>query len=141
MQLIWQPISHSEGPCARVDFERWLFDLINNIVCRQLICLRQVAWHAASALSPASYRNLLHGRTAVVHTVGTLLEAAQYKEAIRSGDLGGLAKTVFGSLAGSDGSNPLKRGASHPASYETLNRDTGTHTDASRITRLTLLNA
>lgn len=61
----------------------------------------------------------------MVHTVGTLLETAQYKEAVRDGDVGGLAKTVFGALAGGDGSNPLKRGSSHPASYETLNRDTG----------------
>jgi len=60
----------------------------------------------------------------VVHTVGTLLETTQYKEAVRNGDVGGLAKTVFGSLAGGDGSNPLKRGSSHPGSYETLNRET-----------------
>lgn len=61
----------------------------------------------------------------MVHTVGTLLETAQYKEAVRDGNVGGLAKTVFGALAGGDGNNPLNRGSSHPASYETLNRDTG----------------
>ncbi|KAF8580871.1 mitochondrial protein [Ramaria rubella] len=83
-----------------------------------------VSWHTASALVPDSYRALLRNKTAVVHTVGTLLETAQYKEAVRGSDVGGLAKTVFGTWAGGDGSNPLKRGASHPGSYETINRDT-----------------
>ncbi|KAF8509254.1 NAD(P)-binding protein [Gautieria morchelliformis] len=85
-----------------------------------------VSWHTASALSPNTYRTLLRGRTAVVHTVGTLLEIARYKEAVRATDVGGLARAVGGVLAGGEGRNPLKRGAStrHPASYETINRDT-----------------
>ncbi|KIJ44035.1 hypothetical protein M422DRAFT_228655 [Sphaerobolus stellatus SS14] len=78
-----------------------------------------VQWHTASALEPPSYRSILRDRTAIVHTVGILLETGKYKQAIKEGNIGGLVKAF---LPGSN--NPLKKGTRESPSYEMLNRDT-----------------
>lgn len=81
--------------------------------------LPQVSWHKASALEPETYRGILKDRTAVVHTVGLLLETTQYKEALKNSDVATLSRLVFSKSH----SNPLKKGGK--GSYETVNRDTG----------------
>lgn len=62
----------------------------------------------------------------VVHTLGTLLEDGEYKQAIRTGNAPALLKSILG--GGAD-SNPLRRGgvgtAEDRGSYESLNRDSG----------------
>jgi len=58
-----------------------------------------------------------------VHTLGTLLEDAWYKDALRRGDaLGALASYARAALL-PGGRNPLA--ADQPGSYEQLNRDAG----------------
>ncbi|KAG9004260.1 hypothetical protein FRB94_002480 [Tulasnella sp. JGI-2019a] len=80
----------------------------------------KVKWHAASAFDPPSYAPLLENKTAVVHTLGILLEGGKYKSAVRSGDILGL----FSSFCGASGSsNPLERGANGEGEYEKMNRD------------------
>jgi uncharacterized protein YbjT (DUF2867 family) len=76
-------------------------------------CRKQVTWHAGSAQDPSSYSHLLPSVTAVVHTLGVLLET-DYKS-------GGITSLVEGLLAG-EPSNPLdeKRGT-----YDRINRDSG----------------
>ncbi|KDQ17937.1 hypothetical protein BOTBODRAFT_29251 [Botryobasidium botryosum FD-172 SS1] len=80
----------------------------------------KVEWHGASALVPETYAALLPHTTAVVHTIGTLLES-DYKTSVRKGDIGGLfsALTGFG-----DSGNPLKQERNKDRSYEVMNRDT-----------------
>lgn len=95
-------------------------------VATQLIASMQVEWVQGSAFDEASLKKLMPSVTAVVHTLGILLEA-DYK----SGGLAGLATGILSgfkdSLSGiGENSNPLaprdayrkKRGA-----YETINRD------------------
>jgi hypothetical protein len=84
----------------------------------------KVEWHAASAFEPASYRSLISSSTAVVHTLGTLLEGGEYKQSIKTGDAFGTvvsgAKSAFESF---NGGNPLRKGSL--GSYESVNRDSG----------------
>jgi len=85
-----------------------------------------VKWLSADALVPSTYAHLLPGCTAVVHTLGTLLEDSNYKTSIKSGDIGGLISSIIGSVTGSSvgGSNPLeRRSGGTEGSYERLNRD------------------
>ncbi|BEI83756.1 hypothetical protein CcaverHIS002_0403600 [Cutaneotrichosporon cavernicola] len=49
-----------------------------------------VQWHRASAFEPDTYRDLMADKSAVVHTLGILLEDAGYKDAIARGDILGL---------------------------------------------------
>ena len=69
--------------------------------------------------------------TAVVHTLGVLLESSQggsrsgsengsYKDAVRSGNPFGLAASIFQNAFG--GGNPLLKGEGE---YERINRDSG----------------
>lgn len=66
------------------------------------------------------------GTTAVVHTLGILLEDSGYKRAVADGNvagvLGALAKGVTGS---GEASNPLKTTKERSSSYEAMNRDSG----------------
>lgn len=84
---------------------------------------RQVQWTKASAFDPPSYASLLSSSTAVVHTLGILLES-DYKGAVRGGDLFGLARSLLGGKG-----NPLKdtQGGSERRKngYEAMNRDSG----------------
>lgn len=79
-----------------------------------------VEWHAASAFKPETYRSLVGSATAVVHTLGTLLENSSYKQAIRQSDAASLASTFARLLKGE---NPLAKGAE--GSYERINKDSG----------------
>ena len=60
--------------------------------------------------------------SAVVHTLGILLEDAGYKQAIRDGDLLGLLGAFTGSRGGG---NPLRERGRREKSYEGMNRDSG----------------
>ncbi|KAH9935003.1 NAD(P)-binding protein [Fomitopsis serialis] len=84
----------------------------------------KVDWQAADALKPATYSHLLPSVTAVVHTLGTLLEDTRYKKALSEGNIAALAGIVASSVLGNGASsNPLASGEGRPDSYETLNRD------------------
>lgn len=92
---------------------------------------RQVNYHAGSAFDPASYAHLLEQSTAVVHSMGILLEGSAYKHVLKNqagGALGGLLGL---------GGNPLERRAgkesdAETGSYETMNRDSGASSALSR---------
>ncbi|KAG8703640.1 hypothetical protein FRC09_004057 [Ceratobasidium sp. 395] len=83
-----------------------------------------VEFNEASALEPASYRALLEPCTAVVHTLGILLEAPRYKSAIQSSSLGGLI-SAFGHAWGLGAAgNPLTKSApGEEGTYERINTD------------------
>ncbi|KAI0736768.1 NAD-P-binding protein [Fomitopsis betulina] len=88
----------------------------------------KVDWRAADALQPETYAHLLPQVTAVVHTLGTLLEDTRYKKALGRGDIPALAGIVASNvLGGGPSSNPLASGEGRPNSYETLNRDAAIH--------------
>ncbi|KAI4214651.1 MAG: hypothetical protein LQ351_002724 [Letrouitia transgressa] len=87
----------------------------------------KVIWHKADILKPASYRNVLEGADAVVHSTGILLEV-DYKKIMqgKEGILAGLAR-----LAGAGGGrNPLEQREEEregqKITYETMNRDSAT---------------
>ncbi|KZT26534.1 NAD-P-binding protein [Neolentinus lepideus HHB14362 ss-1] len=80
----------------------------------------KVEWQKGDALKPETYVHILPGVSAVVHTLGTLLEDESYKTAVREGDLFGLASSFIKSLGGR---NPLESGLQRSDNYETLNRD------------------
>ncbi|KII88394.1 hypothetical protein PLICRDRAFT_54232 [Plicaturopsis crispa FD-325 SS-3] len=75
----------------------------------------KVTWHKADAHAPESYADILAGASGVVHTLGTLLEDARYKTALRDGDLFGVLKSLTG------GANPLEMGGKD--GYDAVNRD------------------
>ncbi|KAJ6502494.1 NAD-binding protein [Mycena sanguinolenta] len=77
-----------------------------------------VDWRTGDALDPASYAQTLDGTSAVVHTLGTLLEDTEYKRALREGDALSLLRAAFGNAGGR---NPLA--AKGPTTYERMNRD------------------
>ncbi|TYJ52369.1 hypothetical protein B9479_007025 [Cryptococcus floricola] len=81
----------------------------------------RVTWHAADAFSPSSYSSLVSSSTAVVHTLGILLEDQGYKKAVREGDVFGLAGSMVKALEG--GANPLKSAEEKKRGYEGVNRD------------------
>ncbi|KAF8710958.1 NAD dependent epimerase/dehydratase family, partial [Rhizoctonia solani] len=85
---------------------------------------KEVDFRKASAFEPSAYRELLESCTAVVHTIGTLLEAPKYKSAVRGGSLGGLV-SAFGQAWGLGAAgNPLeKRVPGEEGTYEYYNRD------------------
>ena len=73
-------------------------------------------------MRPETYGHLLSDKTAVVHTLGTLLEDARYKAALNKGDLPGLLKVAASGLVGSR--NPLEE-RNKSGGYDELNRDAG----------------
>lgn len=84
----------------------------------------KVNWQAADALQPTTYTHLMPGATAVVHTLGTLLEDARYKAALKDGNVSALFGAFMSStLGGSSTNNPLQDPAEKEGSYELLNRD------------------
>jgi len=85
----------------------------------------KVAWHAGSAFDPSSYSSLVSSSSAVVHTLGILLEDQGYKSSIQGGNVFGLGKAVLAGLTGSQG-NPLKTKEAKQKGYEGMNRDSGT---------------
>lgn len=88
--------------------------------------MHAVQWHRASAFEPDTYRDLIAGKSAVVHTLGILLEDAGYKDAIARGDvLGLLGSVVRGATGSGPASNPLKTAKEERGTYEAMNRDSG----------------
>ena len=81
-------------------------------------------WLAADALNPSSYAELLPSSTAVVHTLGTLLEDTSYKAALKEGNPLGILQSFAESVFGGGG-NPLTESPKHRGTYELLNRDAG----------------
>lgn len=83
-------------------------------------------WHKASAFEPSSYSDLVGNATAVVHTLGILLEDEGYKRAVRGGDILELVSALAKGVTGSgEASNPLKTSKERASSYEAMNRDSG----------------
>lgn len=86
----------------------------------------RVQWHRASAFEPDTFADLISNKTAVVHTLGILLEDAGYKAAVRSGNPLGVLKAVAQGVLGSGvDSNPLKTTAEKRRGYDAMNRDSG----------------
>ncbi|KDQ60943.1 hypothetical protein JAAARDRAFT_55673 [Jaapia argillacea MUCL 33604] len=83
----------------------------------------KVDWQKADALRPETYAHILPNVTAVVHTLGTLLEDGAYKAAVRTGDVVGLVGSITRSFGVGGGKSPLGSAASSAGSYETMNRD------------------
>ncbi|KAI0683694.1 mitochondrial protein [Cytidiella melzeri] len=83
----------------------------------------KVTWQKADALDPSTYAHLLPETTAVVHTLGTLLEDASYKAALKEGDMFKLFGTLASNFLGTGESNPLRDPAEQGAGYDLLNRD------------------
>lgn len=71
------------------------------------------------ALEPETFRPALQSADGVVHTLGTLLDDGAYKQAIKDGNILGLAQSLLGGNA-----NPLKK-TSSASGYDRLNRDSG----------------
>ena len=80
----------------------------------------KVKWHAASALEPESYKSLLDNKTAVVHTLGMLLEGG-YKDAVKNNQAMGLLSSLANNFSSSR--NPLA--SKEGGEYELINRDAG----------------
>lgn len=87
----------------------------------------QVDWRAGDAHKPETYAHILPEVTGVVHTLGTLLEDAGYKKAVREGDPLGLLGSVVRGLTGGrlGGRNPLEDAGEESGSYAKMNRDAG----------------
>lgn len=83
-------------------------------------------WLAADAFNPSAYAELLPATTAVVHTLGTLLEDNGYKTAVKEGNPVGVLRSLARSYAGAGG-NPLKEKSLRSGTYEQLNRDVGAY--------------
>ena len=86
--------------------------------------VNDVSWHSASAFDPPSYSSLIAKSTAVVHTLGILLEDVGYKDAVRSGDVLGIVKALGGSLGNGNG-NPLKTKDEKRRGYDGMNKESG----------------
>jgi hypothetical protein len=91
----------------------------------------KVQWARGSAFDPNSYASLVSDSTAVVHTLGILLEDASYKERVKGGDIFGTLKAVLGS---SSPPNPLRGDVDRQKGYEGMNRDSGWCTLSARDT-------
>ncbi|KAF7294884.1 adenylate kinase [Mycena indigotica] len=74
----------------------------------------QVDWQKGDALRPETFASHLDGASGVVHTLGMLLQDAEYKRAIRDGDVPALLNALIG------GRNPLEQPS---LTYESMNRD------------------
>jgi hypothetical protein len=61
--------------------------------------------------------------TAVVHTLGILLEDAGYKKAVRGGSIFGVGQAVLGGLFGTP--SPLRSDKEKRTGYDGMNRDSG----------------
>ncbi|KAL0078584.1 hypothetical protein J3Q64DRAFT_1824715 [Phycomyces blakesleeanus] len=89
-----------------------------------------VKWASGNSLEPNTFKDVLHGVTDVVHTVGILLES-DYKAVIQAKTTCDAAKgvaNVLAEVAGmKDDGNPLdpkNQQRAGSATYETMNRDT-----------------
>lgn len=93
---------------------------------------RSVTWRAANILHPDTYKADLEGATAVVHSMGILLEA-DYKGVLtgKESPIAGLRRAFSATKKGGS-TNPLERAAGQPLepgetdgqlTYELMNRD------------------
>ncbi|KAK0532307.1 hypothetical protein OC834_002649 [Tilletia horrida] len=80
-----------------------------------------ISWQSADALRPETYAKALGGCTAVVHTIGILLES-DYKAGGRGPGPGGVLRGLARGWGLGESRNPLDEGA-HKTSYEVMNRD------------------
>lgn len=88
--------------------------------------VERVNWHKASAFEPASYKEFIGNATAVVHTLGILLEDKGYKQAVRDGNVLEVLQALGKGATGSgEASNPLKTSKDRSSSYDAMNRDSG----------------
>lgn len=77
---------------------------------------QKVQWKKADVFKPESYKHILKDANAVVHSIGILLENAEYKKAINSNnDLLGEIMSFFQT------SNPMTKNVSN--SYDAVNRE------------------
>lgn len=81
----------------------------------------QVTWLRGDALHPSSFSPVLDQVDGVVHTLGTLLEGAAYKQPLKDGNPLALLSSLVSRFSPN---NPLKQGTE--GSYELVNRDSGT---------------
>ncbi|KAG6898373.1 hypothetical protein C0992_009048 [Termitomyces sp. T32_za158] len=81
-------------------------------------------WQKGDALHPESFAHLFPEVDGVVHTLGTLIENSNYKQAINRGDILGFLGSLRDSVVGNHG-NPLERptGETLRGSYDIMNRD------------------
>ncbi|KAI0463163.1 hypothetical protein LJB42_003182 [Komagataella kurtzmanii] len=78
--------------------------------------VQKVQWKKADVFKPESYKDILKDANAVVHSIGILLENAEYKKAINSNnDLLGEIMSFFQT------SNPMTKNVSN--SYDAVNRE------------------
>ena len=75
-------------------------------------------------MNPKTYAHHLPDATAVVHTLGTLLEDAKYKTALKDSNLVALLGVAVSDLFSSESSNPLREPIKE-GGYEQMNRDAG----------------
>ena len=89
-------------------------------------------WHRGDALEPETYRHLLPGAGAVVHTIGTLFERSGYKGALKDGNVPRFLGAVAAGVAGAGAeANPLERERRRrEGTYAVVNRDTGASASA-----------
>ncbi|KAF9992391.1 hypothetical protein BGZ79_003125 [Entomortierella chlamydospora] len=82
----------------------------------------KVNWAQGDSLEPSSYKDVIKGTNAIVHTVGLLFED-NYKDIIHSHSLDDLAKNIQSTIRGQ---NPLDTGKPPKTglTYERVNRDT-----------------
>lgn len=88
---------------------------------------KNVTWARGNILSPSTYRQYLVGATAIVHSMGILLEA-DYKSVLtgKESPIAGLKKAFDSARATSH--NPLREeGENAQLTYETMNRDSGNY--------------
>jgi hypothetical protein len=92
-----------------------------------------VEWAKADILKPSTYKIYLKDATAVVHSMGILLEAS-YKSVIRGEEslIRGLQRALSSSKLGSQAPLQRNKGEEHKAmerdaqwTYELMNRDSG----------------
>ena len=85
--------------------------------------VNSVSWHSASAFDPPSYQSLVSSSSAVVHTLGILLENANYKAAVQGGNVLSLLQAFAGGVRGAG--NPLQTEQEKRRGYDGMNRDAG----------------
>ncbi|KAG5645245.1 hypothetical protein DXG03_006662 [Asterophora parasitica] len=84
----------------------------------------KVDWQKGDALQPETFAHLFPRVGGVVHTLGTLIEDGNYKQAVKQGDVLGLVSSFWQSVTGDYG-NPLEKRTDklRAGSYELVNRD------------------
>jgi hypothetical protein len=120
LQLEWKTVHHAKRVLASLDIQRvTTFCVFHSEAAERNRTTLRLIGRRETRLIPTPTRTILSDATAVVHTLGTLIEGAKYKEALKEGNLSGLISSLTSALGSS---NPLGAGDSK-TSYATLNRD------------------